>query len=775
VAAALPRYTLGEQLGAGSFGLVLAGRHRDLDRAVAVKVLPIDDPADGARLTAAFRDEARMLSRLDHPHIVRIYEYIGQDDCCLLIMELLGGGTLAQHRLSPEAACAVGLAVADGLAHAHAQGVLHRDVKPDNILFTVAGQPKLTDFGIGRVFEDASLTTSHLVGTPRYMAPEQVAGAHLGPAADQYALGVVLYELLAGRPLFNPQLPVPELLRHHLEEAPPALRDAPTPVAEVVMTALAKAPADRYPDAAAFGRALADAAAAAYGPDWLALTGLIVRLQEPADGQLRRANPDSGGNVFTPATAHLDGAPAHVVPTTPPDAATDRYVPTAGPSQAGSAAEASTALPTATADAGAGAGSPGPVPAGDAPAEDTHPFAGTQFGYNRSGRRKLLRRRAVLGAAATLAALALAVTAVVLVAASGGGGTGAVVTSPTTTAAQAAASLTQIAIPSTFNGWAAGPDGVLYFSDSTSNRVLRRDRSGKVTPVAGTGYAGTSGEGGLATSAALNDPTSLALDGSGNLYILQAGRIRRVDPQGDITTVAGGGDGPNVTTPGPISATSTSIDPEGHMAVDTNGDIYVADSSTVYKVDARQRLLTRVARIGKPENQYTPLPGSPDLDAGLPLLVADGLAGLAVHDGLLYAAGDNNVITVLERDGKTVTPVAGTKQPGYSGDGGPATAASLDLVQDPWASAIALDATGTKLYIADAIHHRVRLVSHGIISLVAGNGDSSAFTENQPAVHQPLYGPGKIAVADDGTLLIENGTAIVRVDDQGLLRMVQEL
>jgi sugar lactone lactonase YvrE len=537
------------------------------------------------------------------------------------------------------------------------------------------------------------------------------------------------------------------------------------------MTALAKAPADRYPDAAAFGRALADAAAAAYGPDWLALTGLIVRLQEPADGQLWRANPDSGGNVFTPATVHLDVAPAHVAPPVPPDAATDRYVPTADPSQAGSAGptDVSTGLPAATAGGGAGAGadSPGPAPAKDGPAEDTHPFAGTQFGYNRFGWRRLLRRRAVLAAAATLAALALAVTAVVLVAASGQGGTGAAagVTPSTSTQAHATASITQFAIPGSFSGWATGPDGILYFSDSTSNRVLRRDGLGKVTLVAGTGYAGTNGDGGPAIDAALSYPTGLALDGGGNLYILEQehGRIRRINPHGDITTVAGGGDMSDLSTTGPIPATSTSFVPEGHMAVDTNGDIYFADTSTVYKVDAEQRL-TRIARIGKPG----------DLGAGLPQLTNDDLAGLAVHDGRLYAAADNNVINVLDKDG-TVTTVAGTGQKGFSGDGGLATAARLDLPLTSAVSAIALDATGNNLYIEDSDSHRVRLVSHGIISTVAGNGDEGAFTEGQLAVHQPLYGPDKIAVADDGTLLIQNSTAIVRVDGRGNLTTVQDL
>ncbi|MBX6390680.1 MAG: serine/threonine protein kinase, partial [Frankia sp.] len=304
VAAALPRYRLGAQLGAGSFGLVLAGRHEDLDRAVAVKVLPVDPAAaNGPALAEAFRTEARLLSRLDHPHIVRIYDFVGQADLCLLIMELLAGGTLAQHRLPAEAACAVGLAVADALAHAHAHGVLHRDVKPDNILFTADGQPKLTDFGIGKLFAGASATTSHVVGTPRYMAPEQVTGGRLGPPTDLYALGAVLYELLAGRPPFDPTLPVPELLRQHCEVPAPVPPGVPEPVTGVLLTALAKAPADRYPDATAFARALAGAAAAAYGQDWLARAGLILRLPGMLDRPVQPAVPPGvGAHWFAPPT-----------------------------------------------------------------------------------------------------------------------------------------------------------------------------------------------------------------------------------------------------------------------------------------------------------------------------------------------------------------------------------------------------------------------------------------------------------------------------------------
>lgn len=785
VAAALPRYALGEQLGSGSFGLVLAGRHLDLERAVAVKVLPINDPADGPALGAAFRAEARMLSRLDHPHIVRIYEYIGQDDYCLLIMELLGGGTLAQHRLPAPAACAVGLAVADALSHAHGQGVLHRDIKPDNILFTVAGQPKLTDFGIGRVFEGASGSTSHLAGTPRYMAPEQITGRHLGPAVDQYALGVVLYELLAGRPPFSPGLPVPELLRHHLEEPPPGLAGTPAPVADVVMRALAKAPGDRFPSAEAFGRALADAAAAAYGPDWLALTGLVVRLHEGTDGHRARRAPDSGGHVFTPATARLDSPPASLTPP-PPDPTTHRYVwaddlthlddRRAGATGAHQVAETGATTGTAT----TGPDSTGSGHAEDSVAEDVHPFAGAGFGGGRSGWGRLRRRRAVLAIAASVVAVVVAVTTVALVTAGGGGNPDHVATGSTATASQRQPnrSAGTAALPQQFSGWAAGSDGVLYFSDEASNRILRRDRQGKTTVIAGTGVQGSFGDGGPASAAALDGPTGLTVDAAGNLYFQDGDdRIRRIDPHGMITTVAGGGDpatGPQPTAP--VDARSASLKYlADDLTVDrTTGDLYFADTSRVYRLDTAG-IVTPVAHLGERD---TPAAGESDPDAALPQLADGSLGGLAAYGGRVYLADDTaNEIMVLGQEGNP-SVFAGTGAKGFSGDGGPATKASFDLssLVVHKTSALAVDGNGD-LFIADSGNSRVRRVDprSGTVTTYAGKEYGGGYTEGRPAADQPLYGADRVAFAADGTLYLDSGLEILRVDTAGNLWVVQKL
>src|ERR1700689_4083348 len=193
----LPSYELRGELGSGAFGMVLAGRHLRLKRNVAIKVLA----ASSQTSQTAFADEASLLAQMDHPHIVRVWDCVEQDGLCLIIMELLAGGTLRewQPALSQEGACAVGVAIAEALSYAHANGVLPRDIKPDNVLFDTAGLPKVTDFGVAKILEGSVALVNSGTGTPAYMSPEQIDAAPLGPASDIYAVAVVLFELLTGR------------------------------------------------------------------------------------------------------------------------------------------------------------------------------------------------------------------------------------------------------------------------------------------------------------------------------------------------------------------------------------------------------------------------------------------------------------------------------------------------------------------------------------------------------------------------------------------------
>jgi eukaryotic-like serine/threonine-protein kinase len=200
----LGRYRLVRQIGSGGFGVVWLAEDERLERAVAVKRIAMHDEAVAARAER----EARAAARLAHPGIVALYESGRDDEAVYLVSELVRGRTLAElmrdGELSDRDVLRVGVALCDALAHAHGRGVIHRDVKPGNVIVPDrphdgAGVAKLTDFGVARMIGDDALTiTGDVVGTLAYMAPEQAAGGEVGEEADLYALALVLYEALSG-------------------------------------------------------------------------------------------------------------------------------------------------------------------------------------------------------------------------------------------------------------------------------------------------------------------------------------------------------------------------------------------------------------------------------------------------------------------------------------------------------------------------------------------------------------------------------------------------
>lgn len=376
--AALPGYDLAEELGRGGWGVVYRATHRTLDRKVAIKELPAafsGDPSARDR----FRSEARVVASLDHPHIVPLYDFVEDGDTCVFVMELMTGGTLwdrfSAGEVSREAACNITMAMLGALNHAHRRGVLHRDVKPENVLFNAEGIPKLADFGIAKVIGDGAgnrTATGMIMGTPAYMAPEQGSGDPVGPATDLYAVGVMLYELLAGRlPFESTGNPVTQLYRHVHEKPEPldALApDVPRPIAAVVMQALEKAPADRFDDAAAFAAALNGAANDCLGEDWATRSGVTVLATRAMLGTSRRSDPGSGTVTGVPS-----GAPqATVAPggTAPPSA------PTGSPSAGAGGPSSGSWAPSP------GTGTPppslGPVPQGPPSAGAWAPATGGQ-------------------------------------------------------------------------------------------------------------------------------------------------------------------------------------------------------------------------------------------------------------------------------------------------------------------------------------------------------------------------------------------------------------
>jgi serine/threonine protein kinase len=287
LAAVLPAYEINGVLSRGALSSVYAATHRRSGREVAIKILSgrlIRDPDTRHR----FATEARILASLEHQHIVRVRGYV-EDDLCALVMERLKGGRLADRLRAWEApapaqSCAWALAALYGLDHAHRRGILHRDVKPENLLFSERGILKVTDFGLARIIGSSGVPLTSTVGgfgTPAYMAPEQVsrAAGQLSPATDVWALGAVLYEMLAGeRPFADGE--VGDVLLKRMTMDPPALAavapGVPNELADVVMCALARAPSARYPTAGAFAAALELAADAALAPGAIAETRIPI-------------------------------------------------------------------------------------------------------------------------------------------------------------------------------------------------------------------------------------------------------------------------------------------------------------------------------------------------------------------------------------------------------------------------------------------------------------------------------------------------------------------
>ncbi|EFC83217.1 WD40 repeat domain-containing serine/threonine protein kinase [Parafrankia sp. EUN1f] len=337
VAAALPGYELGEQLGSGGFGLVLAASHRRMARDVAIKVLAGagrvgDELAPGLgedRAAAGIASEAVILANLDHPHIVRVYDYLEFDDLRLIVMEKLSGGPLSKHLnvLGGPRACAVGLAVASALTCAHGHGVLHRDIKPENMLFDAARLLKVADFGIAKLVTGPEAMASAVVGTPLFMAPEQLAAGRLSAATDLYSLGVVLHLLLSGGTVAaanGPAVVPPMVWQDHLAARRLLPEDVPAPVTAAVLRALAEDPAQRPISARELAMELAEAAASSYGSGWIARTGMVLYLDEAVRAVAERESPSPAPPPPAGSTSDASavGASASDTPapaTAPPD------------------------------------------------------------------------------------------------------------------------------------------------------------------------------------------------------------------------------------------------------------------------------------------------------------------------------------------------------------------------------------------------------------------------------------------------------------------------
>ena len=264
----LGRYAMKERLASGGMGAVWRALDEKLGRDVAVKVLN-ENLAHDERFVEWFRREARSVAGMTHPNIATVFDFGEDQSRYFIVMELVEGKDLARilregGPLSPERTVRIGTQICAALAQAHGAGVVHRDIKPGNVIIARDDTAKVTDFGIARATGDSTLTgTGSVLGTAQYISPEQASGAVVGPTSDIYSLGIVVYEMLTGTVPFTGDSAIAVAMRHMNEEvpAPSALSDrVPRALDEVVARATARSPEERWPDAGSMQAALLTAA-----------------------------------------------------------------------------------------------------------------------------------------------------------------------------------------------------------------------------------------------------------------------------------------------------------------------------------------------------------------------------------------------------------------------------------------------------------------------------------------------------------------------------------
>lgn len=335
-------YEIEREIARGGMGVVYLATEIQLRRRVAIKVLP-PTLTFGALAIERFRREARTAAALDHPNIIPVYRVSSGGELLWYSMKLLEGRSLdsllkERGGLDLDETVAVLDQVAEALDYAHQRGVVHRDIKPGNIVLDERARVTVTDFGIAKEIQEASLSGSgHLLGSPYYMAPEQYVGGEVHGAADQYALGIVAFQCLSGRVPFEGSSAY-ELLNKHVSEPPPALAalrpDLPPHAAAAIERALAKQPDERFASAMAFVNALAGRAESVALPPpagrrraallWWRVGGGTAAALLLAGVALWRVNRNSRASSLAPsiptapAAAPAVTAPASTPPVPPP-------------------------------------------------------------------------------------------------------------------------------------------------------------------------------------------------------------------------------------------------------------------------------------------------------------------------------------------------------------------------------------------------------------------------------------------------------------------------
>lgn len=317
---ALSAYELGPRIGSGGMGVVFGAKHRVLAREVAIKFLH-PNYIDDAEAVERFLREAQVIALLDHENIVKIHDSGVSERGPYLVMEKLTGETLKARLERGPLAQPLAIKIADqvlqGLAAAHRKGAVHRDIKPANIWISDRdSNAKLLDFGIAKLGDRTSITTTGAaMGTVTYMSPEQATGKDCGPQSDLYSLGVVLYEMLIGKPPFDGD--TVQVLQKHAKASPPTLPARfPMHVRSAVAKALAKKPEQRFESAEAMRKALLDASAPGrpIRRKVLAISALLALAIPTTFLMSRPTNPARGQAALPPGTSIVTASRMEVIP-----------------------------------------------------------------------------------------------------------------------------------------------------------------------------------------------------------------------------------------------------------------------------------------------------------------------------------------------------------------------------------------------------------------------------------------------------------------------------
>ncbi len=704
---AFGRYELVEILGRGGFATVYRARDPLLRRDVALKTL-LPHLCEDEGIRRRFMAEAQRIAQLHHPNIITVYEVGEVDGSPYFTMELIEGQTLASantrgHQEELEHVVALMQDLCAAVDYLHRARLIHRDIKPANIMCENSGRIVLMDFGISRSLDESNFTQTGIsIGTPKAMAPEQVQGKEVGPGADVYALGVLAYQFLSGRPPFEGE--VSRILYAHAYEAPPDLRllrpGLPEYVYDAIHAALAKDPENRPATAGLFAAALAGEAEVPVQPV------PAIWAHGPADGD-RTVAVDNAPTDFMPASVPSEAAT--------PAAGSGSRVSRRALFAAGGAAAAALAAGGLLLARG-GSRPKNRATSGGIPAATASPDVAVATALPTP---EVTATPAALIVATPPGPPRVAFNSIVSTVA-GSGQDGFL---------DGAAAEARFSYPS---GLGRGTNGLLYVTDMYNNRIRTVALDGTVATLAGSGEAAA--RNGAALSAAFNQPNDVVVDAQGVIFVADSGnnQIRRIAPDGTVTTLAGSGERGFADGQGPTAL----FNYPAALTLDGTGILYVADflNNRVRKVLPDGTVST----VAGSTRGYVDGLGRSAQFAEPGGLALDGAGNLFVSDS------GNNRIRRISTDGK-VTTVAGASDSGLV-DGAGSTA----RFNSP--AGLVIDSIGA-LYVADSDNNCIRRIGpDGYVSTLAGNL-TAGFVDG-PGSSARFSQPSAVTLDSSGILLV---------------------